>query len=133
MVRGALAALLGLEDDLLVVGEAAGGREAAALASRARPDVVLLDVEMPGLDGPAAAPGILSAAPGCKIVMLAAGRPGDLDRAMEAGASAFLAKDGPAPEIAAAIRRVVAGERVVDSTLALRPAGRPETHRGDSA
>ncbi|MER6810101.1 response regulator transcription factor [Actinomadura nitritigenes] len=119
MVRGALAALLGLEADLEVVGEASGGAEAVAVAARTRPDVVLLDIEMPDRDGLAAAPEIRAAVPDCKIMILTTfGRPGYLRRAMEAGASAFLVKDGPAQELAAAIRRVVAGERVIDPALA---------------
>ncbi|MBO2464260.1 response regulator transcription factor [Actinomadura violacea] len=119
MVRGALAALLSLEDDLEVVGEASGSAEAVAVAARTRPDVVLLDIEMPDRDGLAAAPEIRAAAPGCRIMILTTfGRPGYLRRAMEAGASAFLVKDGPAQELAAAIRRVVAGERVIDPALA---------------
>jgi two-component system, NarL family, response regulator DesR len=119
MVRGALAALLGLEADLEVVGEASGGVEAVEVAARTRPDVVLLDIEMPDRDGLAAAPEIRAAAPDCKIMILTTfGRPGYLRRAMEAGASAFLVKDGPAQELAAAIRRVVAGERVIDPALA---------------
>ncbi|QKG24020.1 response regulator transcription factor [Actinomadura verrucosospora] len=119
MVRGALAALLSLEDDLEVVGEASGGAEAVAVAARTRPDVVLLDIEMPDRDGLDAAPEIRAAAPGCRIMILTTfGRPGYLRRAMEAGASAFLVKDGPAQELAAAIRRVVAGERVIDPALA---------------
>jgi two-component system response regulator DesR len=119
MVRGALATLLGLEDDLEVVGEASDGAEAVAVAARERPDVALLDIEMPGTDGLTAAPRISAAAPGCKIMILTTfGRPGYLRRAMEAGAAAFLVKDSPAQELAAAIRRVVAGERVIDPALA---------------
>jgi two-component system response regulator DesR len=119
MVRGALAALLGLEADLEVVGEASGGAEAVAVAARTRPDVALLDIEMPDRDGLAAAPEIRAAVPDCKIMILTTfGRPGYLRRATEAGASAFLVKDGPAQELAAAIRRVVAGERVIDPALA---------------
>jgi two-component system response regulator DesR len=119
MVRGALATLLGLEDDIEVVGEAANGDEAVAVATGARPDVALLDIEMPGRDGLSAAAEIRTAAPDCKIMILTTfGRPGYLRRAMEAGASAFLVKDSPAQELAAAIRRVVAGERVIDPALA---------------
>lgn len=119
MVRGALATLLGLEDDLEVVGEAANGDEAVTVAAEARPDVALLDIEMPGRDGLSAAAEIREAAPDCKIMILTTfGRPGYLRRAMEAGASAFLVKDSPAQELAAAIRRVVAGERVIDPALA---------------
>ncbi|GAA1554424.1 response regulator transcription factor [Actinomadura kijaniata] len=119
MVRGALAALLGLEEDLTVVGEAGTGAEAVAVAVRTRPDVALLDIEMPDGDGLTAAAGIRAAVPGCRVVILTTfGRPGYLRRAMEAGASAFLIKDGPAAELAAAVRRVVAGERVIDPALA---------------
>ncbi|WP_329519041.1 response regulator transcription factor [Spirillospora sp. NBC_01491] len=124
MVRGALASLLGLEDDLEVVGEAGDGDEAVRVAARVRPDVALLDIEMPGRDGLSAAPGIRAAAPGCEIMILTTfGRPGHLRRAMAAGASAFLVKDGPAQELAAAIRRVVAGERVIDPALAAAALG----------
>ncbi|MFI6514359.1 response regulator transcription factor [Spirillospora sp. NPDC050679] len=119
MVRGALAALLDLEDDLEVVGQAADGAEAVAAAARLAPDVVLLDVEMPGKDGLTAAAEIGAALPGCRVMILTTfGRPGYLRRAMEAGAAAFLIKDGPAEELAAAIRRVAAGERVIDPALA---------------
>ncbi|MDP9847873.1 response regulator transcription factor [Streptosporangium lutulentum] len=119
MVRGALAALLGLEEDLEVVAEAASGDEAVLVAERVRPDVALLDIEMPGKDGLTAAAEIRAAVPGCRVMILTTfGRPGYLRRAMEAGASAFLIKDGPAQELAAAIRRVVAGERVIDPVLA---------------
>ncbi|WP_061294668.1 response regulator transcription factor [Herbidospora cretacea] len=119
LVRGALAALLGLEEDLEIVAEAADGDEAVALAGRVRPDVALLDIEMPGADGLTAAARIRAAVPGCHVMILTTfGRPGYLRRAMEAGASAFLIKDGPAEQLAAAIRRVVAGERVIDPALA---------------
>ncbi|GAB1823894.1 response regulator [Herbidospora sp. RD11066] len=119
LVRGALAALLGLEEDLEVVAEAANGDEAVALAQRTHPDVALLDIEMPGTDGLTAAAQIRAAVPGCHVMILTTfGRPGYLRRAMEAGASAFLIKDGPAEQLAAAIRRVMAGERVIDPALA---------------
>ncbi|MGI5165954.1 response regulator transcription factor [Spirillospora sp. CA-253888] len=119
MVRGALAALLDLEDDLEVVGQAADGDEAVAAAVRLAPDVALLDVEMPRKDGLTAAAEIGAALPGCRVMILTTfGRPGYLRRAMEAGAAAFLIKDGPAEDLAAAIRRVAAGERVIDPALA---------------
>ncbi|MEV5570440.1 response regulator transcription factor [Spirillospora sp. NPDC052269] len=119
MVRGALATLLGLEDDLEVVAEAASGAEAVRLAERERPDVALLDIEMPGKDGLTAAAEIRAAVPSCRVMILTTfGRPGYLRRAMEAGASAFLVKDSPARELADAIRRVVAGQRVIDPNLA---------------
>lgn len=119
LVRGALAALLALEDDLEVVAQVGRGDEVLDAARVARPAVALLDIEMPGLDGIAAAALLRDALPGCRVVMLTTfGRPGYLRRAMEAGASAFLVKDGSADDLAAAIRRVVAGGRVVDPELA---------------
>jgi two-component system, NarL family, response regulator DesR len=119
MVRGALATLLGLEDDIEVVAEAASGVEALAAAAKTRPDVALLDIEMPGKDGITTAGELRAALPGCQVVILTTfGRPGYLRRAMEAGAAAFLVKDSPAHELAAAIRRVLSGERVIDPALA---------------
>jgi two-component system response regulator DesR len=118
-VRGALATLLGLEDDIEVVAEASTGDEALAAAAKAKPDVALLDIEMPGKDGITTAGELRTALPACKVVILTTfGRPGYLRRAMEAGASAFLVKDSPAGELAAAIRRVLSGERVIDPGLA---------------
>ncbi|MEV8631041.1 response regulator transcription factor [Streptosporangium sp. NPDC051023] len=119
MVRGALASLLGLEPDIEVVGEAASGHEALRVALETAPDVVLLDIEMPGGDGITAGARIREALPDCHIMILTTfGRPGYLRRAMEAGAVAFLVKDSPARELAAAIRRVRDGERVIDPGLA---------------
>lgn len=119
MVRGALAALLELEDDLVVVGQVGRGDEILASVAESRPDVALLDIELPGLDGIAAAAQVRAAHPGTAVLMLTTfGRPGYLRRAMEAGASGFLVKDGPASALAAAIRRIAAGERVVDPQLA---------------
>ncbi|MGI5156788.1 response regulator transcription factor [Microbispora sp. CA-102843] len=119
MVRGALASLLGLEPDIEVVGEAANGDEAITVAEATRPDIALLDIEMPGRDGIAAAEELSRRVPECRVVILTTfGRPGYLRRAMEAGAVAFLVKDSPASELAAAIRRVLRGERVIDPGLA---------------
>ncbi|ROO91007.1 LuxR family two component transcriptional regulator [Actinocorallia herbida] len=119
MVRGALASLLSLEDDLEVVATAGDGAEAVARAVELRPDVVLLDIEMPRMDGLTAAAELHGKVPECRVVILTTfGRPGYLRRAMEAGAAAFLVKDSPAEELAAAIRRVLAGERVIDPALA---------------
>lgn len=119
MVRGALASLLGLEPDIEVVGEAANGDEVITVAEATRPDIALLDIEMPGRDGIAAAEELRRRVPGCRVVILTTfGRPGYLRRAMEAGAVAFLVKDSPASELAAAIRRVLRGERVIDPGLA---------------
>ena len=119
MVRGALKVLLDLEADIEVVGEAGRGDEVVALAHRCDPDVALLDIEMPGMDGLDAAAALHAAVPSCVILILPTfGRPGYLRRAMEAGASGFLVKDGPVEELAAAIRRAVGGERVIDPSLA---------------
>ncbi len=119
MVRGALASLLGLESDLEVVAQVARGDEVVAAALQHRPDVALLDIEMPGATGLEAAQSLRLAVPSCRVLMLTTfGRPGYLRRAMEGGAAGFLLKDAPADELAAAIRRAVAGERVVDPGLA---------------
>ncbi len=120
MVRGALAALLGLEPDLEVVAEVSEGGQVLAAASRSRPDVALLDIEMPGGDGLEAAGALHQSLPACRIVILTTfGRSGYLRKAMESGAVGFLLKDAPADQLALAIRRVMAGERVVDPDLAL--------------
>ena len=119
MVRGALASLLDLEPDIEVVAQVSRGDEVVAVAAAATPDVALLDIEMPGASGLDAADELRRAVPGCRILMLTTfGRPGYLRRAMEGGAAGFLLKDAPATELAAAIRRAVAGERVVDPGLA---------------
>lgn len=120
MVRGALAALLGMEPDIDVVAEVGRGDEAVPQAIASHPDVALLDIEMPGLDGLSAAAQLRTAVPGCRVVILTTfGRPGYLRRAMAAGAVGFLLKDSPASELADAIRRVARGQRVVDPAFAL--------------
>ncbi len=119
LVWGALAALLGLEPDLEVVAEVSRGDEVVDTALAVRPDVALLDVEMPGLDGLAAAAALRGEAPWCKVLIVTTfGRAGYLRRAMEAGALGFVVKDAPAEQLADAVRRVARGERVVDPTLA---------------
>ncbi|UPK73698.1 response regulator transcription factor [Nocardioidaceae bacterium SCSIO 66511] len=119
LVRGALAALLDLEPDLSVVVEVSRGDEVVPAAREEHPDVALLDVEMPGLDGVAAARELLAAVPGCRVLMVTTfGRPGYLQAAMAAGASGFVVKDTPARQLADAVRRVHSGLRVVDPQLA---------------
>jgi two-component system response regulator DesR len=119
LVRGALAALLSLEDDIEVVAEVGRGDEVLPTAQRLRPDVALLDIEMPGLDGLAAAGALAAAAPEVRVLVLTTfGRPGYLRRAMEAGALGFVVKDAPAEQLADAVRRTARGERVVDPELA---------------
>lgn len=120
MVRGALAALLSLEADMEIVAEVARGDEVIGAVLAAQPDVALLDIEMPGSDGLAAAAEVRAKLPACRVLMLTTfGRPGYLRRAMESGAVGFLLKDAPAAQLAAAIRRAMAGERVVDPSLAV--------------
>ena len=120
MVRGALTALLNLEEDLEVVAEVSHGDQVLPTARKTKPDVALLDIEMPGSDGLSAAEALHKNLPSCRIVILTTfGRSGYLRRAMESGAVGFLLKDAPADQLAIAIRRVMAGERVVDPELAL--------------
>ena len=120
MVRGALAALLSREQDIEVVAEVARGDEVVQVAQAAQPDVALLDIEMPGGSGLDAAAALRSVLPSCRTVILTTfGRSGYLQRAMESGVVGFLLKDAPAAELALALRRVMAGERVVDPDLAL--------------
>ena len=148
LVRGALAALLGLEGDIEVVAEVGRGDEVSAAVVLHQADVALLDVEMPGLDGIAAAALLRTEAPGCRVLMVTTfGRPGYLRRAMQAGATGFVVKDTPARQLADAVRKVAAGLRVVDPALAVESmtagespltdretdvvsAARPRGHRG---
>lgn len=120
MVRGALTALLRLEEDMDVVAEVSQGDQVLEAAMKSQPDVALLDVEMPGSDGLSAAQALHKNLPSCRIVILTTfGRSGYLRRAMESGAVGFLLKDEPADQLADAIRRVMRGEHVVDPDLAL--------------
>ncbi|WP_328896160.1 response regulator transcription factor [Streptomyces sp. NBC_00236] len=119
MVREALAALLGLEPDIEVVAQVARGDEVLAAAREHYVDVALLDIEMPGMTGIEATAELRRDLPGVKVVVVTTfGRPGYLRRAMESGADAFLVKDAPASQLAEAVRKVLAGERVIDPTLA---------------
>ena len=119
MVRGALSALLSLEDDIEIVAEASRGDEVLPAALDTLPDVALLDIEMPGGDGLEAAAVLHERLPSCLVLILTTfGRSGYLRRAMEIGAVGFLLKDAPASELAEGIRRAVKGERVVDPALA---------------
>jgi two-component system response regulator DesR len=119
MVRQALVALLELEPDIEVVAQAADGNEALAMARKYEPDVAVLDIEMPGRNGIEVASQLSRAGFGGKVVIITTfDRPGYLRAAMTAGASGFLLKDAPAADLAAAIRQVAAGQRVVDPSLA---------------
>ena len=119
MVRGALISLLELEHDLEVVAQVGRGDEVVAAARACQPDVALLDIEMPGISGLEALEQLAAELPSVKILILTTfGRPGYLRRAMEGGAAGFVLKDAPAAELASAIRRALAGERIVDPGLA---------------
>jgi two-component system, NarL family, response regulator DesR len=119
LIRRALAVLLELQDDFEVVASVGSGDAVAAAARENRPDVALLDIEMPGIDGIAAAGVLAQQVPSCRSLILTTfGRPGYLRRAMESGAYGFIVKDAPPEQLADAIRRVAAGERVVDPVLA---------------
>jgi two-component system response regulator DesR len=119
LVRGALAAMLGLEADIEVVAQVGSGDEVVEAAQRVRPDVALLDVQMPGRDGLTAAADLKTAVPSCRVIVCTTfGRPGYLARAMAAGALGFVVKDAPPEQLVDAVRRVHAGLRVVDPVLA---------------
>ncbi|GAA1755770.1 response regulator transcription factor [Nostocoides vanveenii] len=120
LVRGALAALLDLEIDLTVVGEASSATEAIALAASVTPDVVLMDVDMPGMDGIEATAALRASGSTARVLIVTTyGRPGYLRRALQAGACGFVVKDTPARLLADAVRRVHTGMRVVDPALAM--------------
>ncbi|TXS14002.1 DNA-binding response regulator [Streptomyces sp. adm13(2018)] len=122
-VRGALALRLGMEHDMEVVAQVDRGDEIVDAALLARPDVALLDVELPGRSGLDAAADLRAESPDCRVVILTtSGRPGRLRRAMRAGAVGFLVKDGPVEELAGAIRQVLRGETVIDPALAAAAA-----------
>jgi two-component system, NarL family, response regulator DesR len=133
MVRGALAALLNREQDISIVADVARGDEVVAAALKTLPDVALLDIEMPGTSGIEAAGALHAQLPSCKVLILTTfGRPGYLRRALQQGVVGFLVKDAPAAQLATAIRRAMAGERVVDpllATSALSEGDNPLTER----
>lgn len=119
LVRGALATMLGLETDIDVVAEVGRGDEVVEAARAASPDVALLDVEMPGIDGIAAADALRHDLPNVRVLMVTTfGRPGYLRRAMQAGATGFVVKDTPARRLAEMVRDVAAGHLVIDPQLA---------------
>ena len=119
MVAGALAALLGIERDIEVVGTAHSGREALELVQREHPDVLVTDIEMPEMTGLELAATVRSQTPAQRVVILTTfARPGYLRRAMEIGAAGYVLKDAPARQLADAIRRVHAGGRAIDPELA---------------
>lgn len=119
LVRGALAALLSSEEDIEVVGSAGDGAQAIRMADELEPDVCLVDIQMPYIDGIEAAQQIIATGKGTRVLIVTTfARPGYLRAALDAGASGFIVKDAPAEELAQAVRRVNAGLRVVDPELA---------------
>jgi DNA-binding NarL/FixJ family response regulator len=121
VVRTGLAGMLAAEEDLDVVGEAGDGEEAVAVARRLRPDVVLMDLRMPGLDGAEATARITTADPDIKVLVLTTyDTDSDIVRAVEAGATGYLLKDTPRLELAAAVRAAARGETVLAPPVAAR-------------
>jgi two-component system response regulator DesR len=126
--NGALVALLNLEDDLKVIAELERGDQILSAAREHRPDVAIIDIDLPGLDGLSAAELLHERLPECRTLILTSlGRPGTLRRAMSAHVAGFLLKDAPPSELGQAVRRVVAGQRVVDPQLALAAWGGTES------
>jgi two-component system response regulator DesR len=120
MVRGALVALLNLEPDLEIVAEVAAGDDVTPTALSVRPDVAIIDIDLPGMDGLTAAGHLQEKLPSCKTLILTSlGRPGLVRRALVARVGGFMLKDAPAKQLANAVRQVAMGCRVVDSQLAL--------------
>jgi two-component system response regulator DesR len=133
MVQDALATLLGMEDDLEVVSRLAAGDRVVETAMALRPDVALLDIELPGMDGLTAAAELHRALPACRILILTTfARPGYLRRAIQAGASGFMVKDGPVEALVQATRDILDGRQVIDPALAaaaLRAGSDPLSQR----
>ena len=120
LVRGALSALLGLEPDITVVGEAASGTDAVDMCLNNSVDVALFDIEMPVLNGIEATREIHKKGSDTKVLIVTTfGRPGYLQRALAAGAKGFVVKDAPAEELAEAVRKIHRGEQAVDPSLAI--------------
>jgi two-component system, NarL family, response regulator DesR len=133
LIRGALVALLSLEPDMEVVAELERGDEIIATAERVRPDVAVVDIDLPGLDGLTAAAQLHKTLPECRtLVLTGLSQPGNLLRALEAHVRGFIVKDAPADSLANGIRRVAAGQRVIDPDLvaaALETGATPLTGR----
>jgi two-component system response regulator DesR len=127
MVREALALLLGTEDGIEVIADVGRGDEAVTQALKLRPDVAVLDIDMPGMDGLSAAERLSHELPGCKVVIVTGhGRPGNLRRAMAAGVRGFLGKDTPGSRLAEVIKQVYDGARYIDPQLAADALGAEE-------
>jgi two-component system response regulator DesR len=133
LIRGALVALLSLEPDVEVVAELERGDEIVATAKQLQPDVAVVDIDLPGLDGLTAADQLHTAVPECRTLILTGlSQPGTLLRALKAHVRGFIIKDAPADSLADGIRRVAAGQRVIDPDLvaaALETGATPLTGR----
>ena len=133
LIRGALVALLSLEFDMEVVAELARGDQVLEAAIRTRPDVAVLDIDLPGMDGLSAAEALHAQVPSCQILVLTGlSQPGHLLRALKVHVRGFILKDAPASTLAQGVRRVAAGERVIDPELlagALETGESPLTSR----
>lgn len=127
MILGALAALLNIEHDIEVVGQARSGPEAVQMVAKLNPDVLLTDIEMPGATGLDVAAEVKRQGSAARVIILTTfARPGYLRRALDVGASGYLLKDAPSAQLADAIRRVVAGGRAIDPTLAAEAWTEPD-------
>jgi DNA-binding NarL/FixJ family response regulator len=125
VVRDGLRAMLATQPDMELVGEAATGTEAVAHALALRPDVVLMDLQLPDLDGPAAIAALREQAPEVRVLVLTTyGTDADITRAVDAGATGYLLKDAPREQLFAAIRAAAKGESVLSPSVATRLLGR---------
>jgi two-component system, NarL family, response regulator DesR len=133
LIRGALVALLSLEDDMEVVAELERGDQIVPTALETRPDVAVVDIDLPGLDGLSAADQLARQLPSCRVLVLTGlSQPGSLLRALKVHVRGFIVKDAPAQTLADGIRRVARGERVIDPDLvaaALETGSTPLTAR----
>ncbi|KAB2376920.1 response regulator transcription factor [Actinomadura montaniterrae] len=128
LLREALAELLDLEDDVQVVARVAAGDRIVPEAERHAPDVAIVDIDLPGMDGVTAAALLRSRVPGCRVLILTAlSRPGELRRALEADVAGFLPKDVRPDELAAAVRTVAAGGTTIDQALAVSALRAPQS------
>jgi two-component system, NarL family, response regulator DesR len=126
ILRDTLAAVLSMEDDIDVVAQVADGDAIVPAALALRPDVALVDIDLPGTDGLTAAAALRERCPGCRVLILTVlGQPGNLRRALAAGVAGFLPKETPSAELIAAVRKVTAGEKVIDPQLAVRALEAP--------
>jgi len=128
VLRETLAALLRLEADIEVVAEIADGQEIVPTVSDTRPDVAVIDIDLPGMDGLSAAAQLRAQCPQCAVLILTVlGKPGNVRRALAAEVAGFLPKDIPASDLVAAVRKVASGGRVIDHRLALKALEVPDS------